>query len=88
MPYSLRYSFPWFSFFSLEGTYEGVGFAGYIYFIHNTLSLLYCKRFFPLCTDLHVFFMIFFCKAIPRGKLLCLCFVHLPITRVRLSFHV
>ena len=56
MPYSLRYSFPWFSFFSLEGTYEGVGFAGYIYFIHHTLSLLYCKRFFPLCTDLHAFF--------------------------------
>ena len=66
----------------------GVGFAGYIYFILHTLSLLYCKRFLLLCIDLHVFFMTFFYKAISRDKLLCLCSVHLPITRVRLSFYV
>ena len=59
----------------------------WIYLLHTSYSeFALLQKVFPLYTDLQLLFMTFFYEANPRGKLLCLCSVHLPITRVRLSF--
>ena len=90
LPYWLRDSFPWFSFFSLEGTNEDLEWALLdIFTSYIILWVCFIAKGFSLYVQTYMhFFMTFFYKAIPRGELLCLCSVHLPITRVRLSFYI
>ena len=90
LPYWLRDSFPWFSFFTLEGTNEDLEWALLDIFIsYIILWVCFIAKGFSLYVHTYVhFFMTFFYKAIPRGELLCLCSVHLLITRVRLSFYI